>query len=221
MITPSSSAGAATTRASSTNVGAIAGGAAGGAAALIILALLLWFCIRKRKRDDFDGDFDPDRVDAALPDRDPTLPRLDMEVTPYSYDVHDGAGGAGVVDQRPMYDMAERSDGSGGYLLAGAVRSQTPPFSDIHGNHSSTSGSHYTPTSSGHGLLGNTATGYGHLPTVKEREASMDRRRLYVANEGYGQGSGDVIQHRDGGRVLADEPQREIPPSYDSIGPDH
>jgi len=223
------------TRTSSSNTGAIAGGAVGGAVGLALIVLLLWFCIRKRKKDDFDGDFDPDHIDAS-PGRDPTLPRLDMDVTPYAYDPNQG----GAVDDpngRPMYDMAQRSDGSAGFLLAGAVRAQTPPFSDIHGNQTSTTGSHYPPSSSGHGLLSpglgdprdsssrSSSNPIGSLPSAKEREAA-DRRRLYVANEFDRSGSsGDVIQHQDGGRVqldrIHDEPQREIPPSYDSIGPDH
>lgn len=231
---PTASPGSATSgSSSSSNTAAIAGGTVGGVVGLALIALILWFCIRKRKRDDFDGDFDPDRVVAASPGRDPTLPRLDMDVTPYSYDPNDGAA-VNDTNVRPVYDMAQRSDGSAGFLLAGAARSQTPPFSDYQGNLTSTTGSHYPPSSSGHGLLGAMAgdhrdapsrsspNAFGAMVSSKEREATMDKRRMYVANEGFR--SGDVVQHQDGGRVQVDrafeEPQREIPPSYDSIGPD-
>jgi hypothetical protein len=246
VISPSVAPGSAASSTSPSHTGAIAGGVAGGVVGLALIALLLWFCIRKRKRDDFDGDFDPDRVVAASPGRDPTLPRLDMDVTPYAYDPYNGgdADNPSEPPGMPVYNMAQRSDGSAGFLLAGAAvppshRSQTPPFSDIQGNLTSTTGSHYPPSSSGHDPLNMLAGdhrgasfGSSNLPggilSSKEREAAVERRGLYVANDGYdrGRGSGpDVIQHQDGGRIPLDRthdvPQREIPPSYDSIGPDH
>jgi len=47
---------------SNTHVGAIAGGVVGGVAGLAIILLAAWFISKRRKRDNFDGDFDPDSI---------------------------------------------------------------------------------------------------------------------------------------------------------------
>lgn len=50
------------TSTSSSHVAAIAGGTVGGVCGLVILLALAWFLARRRHRDDFNGDFDPDSV---------------------------------------------------------------------------------------------------------------------------------------------------------------
>lgn len=240
VITPSVTPGSSnSSTSSSSHTGAIAGGVVGGVAAVAIIAFLLWYCLRKRKREEFDGDFDPDRV-ISSPGRGATLPRMDLDATPYSYNPHDGPDMH--AQQQPDHDMAQRSDGATGSLPMGAA---VPPsqyshsqYSDPQGNQTSTSGSQYPPTSHGHGPVtmpsgdyagvspGPSLNTIGTIPSAKEREAATDRRRLHLSNEDYSGnvGSGSVIQHQDGGRVRLDrtpeEPQREIPPSYDSISPD-
>jgi hypothetical protein len=100
-----------------------------------------------------------------------------------------------------------------------------------------TSGSHYAPTSSdgasahpassGHGRtgsLGSSGVSQPYRPlSSKEREAMRQR------GEGLGLASApeegdEVIQHADGGLIVEPVPvmqPREIPPSYDSIPPNH
>ncbi|KAL5520092.1 hypothetical protein ACEPAG_1752 [Sanghuangporus baumii] len=97
----------------SSNTGAIVGGVVGGVAGLAALVLLVWFCLRRRKRNDFDGDFDPDAVAKR---NSSTLQRLgrggdtdllaavrgvenEPEVTPYTYGMQQhGPGGASLFD---------------------------------------------------------------------------------------------------------------------------
>jgi hypothetical protein len=215
------------TTSSSPHVVAIAGGVAGGVVGLSLIALLFWFCVRKLRRDDSN------RVIVTSPTRDPTLLHLDMEeVSPYIYDSHDGVAPRNHPDTTEMpvpqhlaYDMVERSDEQSGILrpLPGSATpdrsgfSQNSPFPD-------TLDDLRRPSRSESNALGN-------VPLDKEGlgEAAIERRWSNRANEGYDRmhasgRAGDVIQHQDGGRVpfdyIHDEPQREIPPSYDSIGPD-
>jgi len=47
---------------SSSHVGAIVGGAVGGVVGLALLLLGAWFLAKRRRRNEFDGDFDPDSV---------------------------------------------------------------------------------------------------------------------------------------------------------------
>lgn len=77
----------------------------GGVAGLALLALLVWFIRRRRSKDEFDGNFDPDRVV-----RRPGMVDLmtgaggaeGAEVTPYVYDPHTGAGGSGGSGSDPF-----------------------------------------------------------------------------------------------------------------------
>ncbi|KAI0357333.1 hypothetical protein OH77DRAFT_1519277 [Trametes cingulata] len=73
---------------SSSHTGAIVGGVVGGVAGAALLATLLFFlCRARRRRDDFDGNFDPDRVTADARGGG-TLPDIDLaadEITPYNY----------------------------------------------------------------------------------------------------------------------------------------
>jgi len=221
----------------------------GGVVVLAVIAILLWYCVRKRRDDDFDGNFDPDRVVGTSPGRAATLPRLDLDVAPYSY--NPAGSGATVTDYRnsqapqmPVpqhsgYNMSQKAAAPAAFRAEGAV---VPPgqyaqtqYSDPPGNRTSTTGSHY-PTSPEHSLVGvpmndfrNSSPGpslgtSGTVPSAKERE--MSRTMFVASGDGdTGSGSGGVIQHQDGGRVRLDRtpeerPQMEIPPSYDSIDPD-
>ncbi|KAJ7830008.1 hypothetical protein B0H14DRAFT_2593644 [Mycena olivaceomarginata] len=66
------------TTAATNHTGAIAGGVVGGVALLLLLAVLVWALLRRarerRKRAEFDGNFDPGRTTAGAG---PTLPQLD------------------------------------------------------------------------------------------------------------------------------------------------
>jgi len=104
--------------------------------------------------------------------------------------------------------------------------------------YSSTTGSHYPTTVSDPSMAGMQNADFrgpspgpslgtsGTLPSSsKDRESEGERRRLLIANEergegASGQGSSNVLQHRDGGRVQQESVPEEVPPSYDSISPD-
>jgi hypothetical protein len=215
------------TTSSSSHTGAIAGGVAGGVVGLSLIALLFWFCVRKLRRNDSN------RVVVTLPTRDPALLHLDMEeVMPYVYDQNHRAAlhnhpdtAEMLVPQHSAYDTAKRSDEPAGILLAGVVPpgrqgfSRTPPFPDTLDNFRSYSRSDLD------------ALGSMHLHEERLGEAAVEMRGLNGTNHDERLGcdriqesARDVIQHQDGGRVpldyIHDEPKREIPPSYDSIGPD-
>lgn len=87
---------------STSHTGAVVGGVVGGIAGAAILAALIFFLFRRRRqRDDFDGNFDPDRV-VGLGDNRGTLPDIDLaadNVTPYTY--HAQGQGQGVGPQHP------------------------------------------------------------------------------------------------------------------------
>jgi len=97
----------ASTSSSSTNIGAIVGGVVGGIGGLFILALLLFFCLRRRRKDEFDGNFDPAHVTSGGGG---TLPKIDLGEDGI---MGDGRGGGGL-------GAVEEDDGMGGRLGAGA-----------------------------------------------------------------------------------------------------
>jgi hypothetical protein len=149
--------------------------------------------------DDFDGNFDPDRV-VGHSTGGGTLPQIDLgaEVTPFEY------GGPGP---RPLSGDVMTQYGESPYVgIAPSHRSMSPPSqypasSSDHplfnqaqrsgpGTGSETSGSHYGPSSyGGDGLAAGAAAGgaaggiYGHSPnssvsqpqSAKEREAMTQR----------------------------------------------
>lgn len=148
---------------SSSHTGAIVGGVVGGLAGAAILATLIFFICRRRRRDDFDGNFDPDRVTG---DNRGTLPDIDLAaaeaVTPYSYNPGGmptpqptGAPAAGQADMR-QYGGHVPSFLAGGVAGAGAGaamgyaanegRTASPPSA-----YTQPSQSHYAPSSSDHG----------------------------------------------------------------------
>jgi hypothetical protein len=217
---------------SSSNTGAIVGGVAGGIAALFAIFVIgIFYWRRNRRRDDFDGNFDPDRVVRHVGDTDLGG---GAEVIPYQYEP--GVGGVTSGPASPTFS----ANGNGGSMrqyrdsqaLLGGSR-----HDGVGGPGTATSGSHYAPTSSdgvspfptssGHERplsLGSSGVSQPYRPlSTKEREAMRQR------GEGLGLASApeegdEVIQHSDGGRVVEPVPvprPQEIPPSYDSIPANH
>ncbi|KAI0311309.1 hypothetical protein OF83DRAFT_770230 [Amylostereum chailletii] len=138
---------------SSTNTGAIVGGVVGGVAGLAVLLALAFFLWRRnRNKDDFDGNFDPDRVVHHSGHAD-----LDAEIaptmTPFPFDGSSGASPGAPHDflargpqmqqnetnksfLGPGFAGAGAGAGAAGYGYAGAHRGPSPPQSQ------------YAPTSS-------------------------------------------------------------------------
>lgn len=215
-------------------MGAIAGGVVGGAVGILALILVIFFCLKRRKQpEDFDGNFDPDRLDperfGGSATRPGALPNVDLvgaEVTPFNYQAdpmpQKGYDPYGQMTQRPEMPVPVVSSPPSGYGR-----------SDIR---SSTTGSHYPTTITEQSVSGmhnqdwrgpspgpSLATS-GTLPSSKDRENAGGGSRFQVSNNGEGgsgQGSSNaVVQHRDGGRLQQPSVPEEIPPSYDSISPD-
>jgi hypothetical protein len=176
------------------------GGVVGGIVVLGVLGLVLFFCLKRRNNlDDFDGNFDPDRV-VGHSTGGGTLPQIDLgaEVTPFEY------GGPGL---RPLSGDGMTQYGESPYVgMAPSHRSMSPPsqypassteqplFNQGQqqrsgpGTGSETSGSHYGPSSYGGDGVAAAAGGavggiYGHSPnssisqpqSAKEREAMTQR----------------------------------------------
>lgn len=230
LITPS--VGANSSGHSSSNTGAIVGGIAGGLAGLVAILLIGLFCWRRNRsrRDDFDGNFDPDRVVRHVGATD----LAGAEVTPYHYEPG-VVGGVGAVEAGQRSGGPSSGGSSGGSmrqyqdnqaLLAGSAGAAT-----------ATSGSHYAPTSSDSASVYPSSLAHSsqqhHQPIVgmpvpqpyrpmstKEREAQRQR-----GPGGLGLASAaeeeEVIQHTDGGQIpdtsVPPSSPHEIPPSYDSI----
>ncbi|KAL4241718.1 hypothetical protein ABKN59_000895 [Abortiporus biennis] len=225
---------------SNSNAGAIAGGVVGGVAGLAIILALLFFFFRKRNHnDEFDGNFDPDRVPTGRPGE------LDLgaaEVTPYTYGesgggapemaqsgvpsfLAAGTGGATTSSGPSAYNAtsntapSQYSDGSQyGDYAAYAEYAGGNPSREAYGVPPRNSDfRHPSPGPSIAPTADTSATppsvlAPGVLPSSKEREAMSQRR---VVND-----SGRVVQHQDGGRLEStaeEDVPREIPPSYDSI----
>ena len=89
VTTPTIAASNRNTDSSSSHTGAIVGGVVGGVAGLAILATVVFFLLRRRRyKDDFDGNFDPDRVVGLSGTNHGTLPDVDLaadNITPYNY----------------------------------------------------------------------------------------------------------------------------------------
>ncbi|KAF8815246.1 hypothetical protein BYT27DRAFT_6734866 [Phlegmacium glaucopus] len=93
---------------SGSHTGAIVGGAVGGIAVLIILAALVFFCLRKRRKDEFDGNFDPAHV-SSVKGGGGTLPHIDLGED----GIMGNGGGARVGGE------VDEDDGMGGRLASG------------------------------------------------------------------------------------------------------
>lgn len=212
----------------SSNTGAIAGGVAGGVAAIAAIIIIFLFCWRRnRRREEFDGNFDPDRVVRHGGHTD----LAGAEATPYSYEPPSSVL-SGPTSPSFNGDGSMRQYRDSQALLGAGVGAAT-----------ATSGSHYAPTSSsgaaspppgsssharsnshGSGALGFPVPQPYRPLSSKEQEALRQRGEgglgLASAVE---EGDGEVIQHSDGGRITEPEsvpptrPPQEIPPSYYSI----
>lgn len=200
-------------RSSSTNAGAIAGGVVGGVVGLGLVFLLIFCLYRRKKTNEFDGNWDPDR-DLERP---ATLPQVDLDL-----------GGADA-EPRP-FDLSSTAPshytGSSGPLLAGGAyggrdMSQTGAPSLL------SSGSRYPESEGGYGgsSAGGGLAGLGSgAMSAKQREAQGIPHpgapgMFAVANpdEAEEDAAANIVVHRDGGRL---PPGTEIPPTYDSIPAD-
>lgn len=221
IIVPSS-----TSSKSNSNTAAIAGGVAGGVAAIAaIIIVFLFYWRRNRHREEFDGNFDPDRVVRHGGHTD----LAGAEVTPYSYEPGTGPA-SGPTSPTFSADSSMRQYRDSQALLGGSILEGA-------GAATATSGSHYAPTSSdgvsaphnsSHARSSSLGSGPGfpvpqpYRPlSAKERDAMRQRGEgglgLASALE---EGEGDVVQHSDGGQIappVLPRPVQEIPPSYDSI----
>lgn len=147
---------------SKSHTGAIVGGVVGGVGGALLLAVLVFLLFRRRRRDDFDGNFDPDRVGGGG-----TLPHIDLagadDVEPYTYNPA-GSGTIGPGSQGAPGSAAGsdemRQHGNVPAFLAGGIagagvgaaathRSMSPPTVSAP-SHYSQSASQYAPSSSEH-----------------------------------------------------------------------
>lgn len=209
------------TSTSSPHTGAIVGGVVGGIAALGIIGLLV-FCLLRRRRneDDFDGNFDPDRV-VVHSSGGGTLPQIDLgaEVTPYAYAPHHDVG------QPPM---AQYHYGDSPYS---GMRPTSPPQSmpsqyyrppsDYNqvpglGPGSDTSGSHYDPSVGAYGVPAGAALATwvpgarspsptNTSSTTPSQPRSAKEREALASRYGRPGGLGLSTQHEE--------------PDYDGLGP--
>ena len=195
--------------------------------------MIIFFILRRRKqKDEFDGNFDPDRLDperfggsATRPGAMPDVDLVGAEVTPFQF--HPEA------TQQKGYQyqqMGQRPGMPVPVVSGGSAHGRSDAYS-------STTGSHYPTTVTDPSVAGMQNAEFrgpspgpslgtsGTFLSSKERELASERRRLHIANEergegGSGQGSGGVVQHQDGGRLQEQNAPEEVPPSYDSISPD-
>lgn len=178
--------------AAKSNTGAIAGGVVGGVIGLALIALIAFLLYRRKKKNDFDGNFDPSRN----VERPATLPIVDLDLSddaqarPYEYTPSTSG---------PPTSPSHYTSSEGGLLAGGAA----PQMSE-----------HSGPSSSGVGGMS--------ARMAKQQEAARQyggqQGGAGPVSGQYGVANPDeVIVHRDGGRVPAGA---EIPPTYDSI-PEH
>ncbi len=217
------------TSSKSSNTGAIVGGVAGGIAALAaVIIIFLFYWRRNRRSEEFDGNFDPDRVVRHAGHTD----LASAEATPYHYEPPPSAPSGPTSPTFSDSSMRQYRDSQG--LLGGSILEGA-------GAPTGTSGSHYAPTSSDgasapHGSSsharsnshGSAALGPGfpvaqpYRPlSSKEREALRQRGEGGLGLASALEEGEEIIQHSDGGRIAEptppSRPAQEIPPSYDSI----
>jgi hypothetical protein len=190
------------TTAATNHTGAIAGGVVGGVALLLLLAVLVWALLRRarerRKRAEFDGNFDPGRTTAGAG---PTLPQLDGGEDGYAEDDGVGGrlaasavgggvltpfmGGAGHPQHQQQYTPANAYYGAGG----GHESEQAPlsPSTMSTSLYPASSSAHAGPHAGTASVSGGSSSG-GYYPnpmSAKEREA-RGSGAFAVANPGPG-----------------------------------
>ncbi|KAG1728545.1 hypothetical protein EDB19DRAFT_155971 [Suillus lakei] len=215
------------------NTGAIAGGVVGGIAIIALLGLLFFCLRRRRRRDEFDGNFDPDRV-LSHPSGGGTLPQVDLgdenDITPYpdrggsmrqygdspfltAGAAGMGAGAAGAGIQRttsPLSSPSQYSDTvtspGEGYPSQGFVRPGPGQYAQGGPNMYAMQQADWhnpRPLTSPAPSVSNTSSS---SRAMKEREAAAGRQGLGLATqqEVDGEGSG-VVQHQDAGQAPSEE----------------
>lgn len=139
----------------------------GGVGGAIVLALIAWLLLRKRRRDDFDGDFDPDRVVGGRPGGGMDLVGGEAgAVEPYSYVPPSAAGQQ--MSQTGSSATGAGAAGLGAGLAAGTAskRPTAPPTgttsapSAYSQGNSAGSQSHYAPSTSDPGYDYNAYAAY-------------------------------------------------------------
>ncbi|KAF8554070.1 hypothetical protein OG21DRAFT_1509392 [Imleria badia] len=230
---------------SSSNTGVIVGAVVGGVVGIIVIVLLL-FCIRKRVRnDEFDGDFDPDRIVGHNGSGGGTLPHVDLadEVTPFPrpQSFTDQSSSSMRQYGRSPYVPVSPSLGPSGrastefYPHGGTDAStdtqhrpfmqpgagQPPPGAyNMYGTgpvdwHNPRPGVSPPPSTVSNTTSSTRATKEREAMARGERGAGLGLATQHEAPEG----SGDVVVHQDAGRAPVEEhtPPTEIPPAYESI----
>lgn len=215
----------------------------GGIVALAALALLAWFLVKRRNKDEFDGDFDPARVGRG------GRGELDLsgaEVTPFRTDnaappqmaqsvggdsfttaglAGLGAGGAAVgAAAAGAHSQSSRSESEyphteSSYNNLGMVQQPRYDTPSIHPPPTSTSHSGSAPSQPMSSKEREAyAQRYGN--TDNPMFASGSARPLQLSSPADSEdATSQVLVHQDGGRIPQDEPvvPQEIPPTYDSI----
>jgi hypothetical protein len=229
---------------SSNNTGLIVGAVVGGVAGITILAFLL-FCIRRRARkDEFDGNFDPDRVVGHSDGGGGTLPNVDLadEVTPFPQSYADqGSSSMRQYGNSPYIPVPSSLAASGrastefyphGVAGAGAstIDAQPRQFMPPPGAYAPPMTMYgtgpvdwHTPRPGVSPPPSTVSNNTSSTRATKEREAMGRGTGLTLATQQEAaEGSGDVVVHQDAGRAPAEEqaPPREIPPAYESIRQD-
>jgi len=206
----------------------------GGVALIAIVALAIWALIRRRNKDAFDGNFDPDRNLER-----PTLPIVDLDLgadaTAHPYD-HSTIGGP--TDSSYPTSPSRYTRASDARLMDGGGAT-SPQMSQHYGagagsQHYSGGGGAPSVLSSGSHYQNGTHTATSDQSggpsgrMSKQQEAQRQYYAVGAAGPAGGEGEGSaggfgvtnpdepVIVHQDGGRV----PGAEIPPTYDSIPAD-
>lgn len=226
----------------SSNTGAIVGGVVGGLAVIALLGLLFFWLRRRRRRSQFDGNFDPDRI-VPHPSGDGTnRPQIDLGdenvITPFDDNMREygasslqGAGtagtGVGVGAAAAGADTRRTSSQPSPSLqpsATGASHSDDPFQGFIRPGPGEGEQRMYgtQQTDPTHHLLTSPASSVGASSSgrvMKEQEVAVGRQgpSLSTQQEVDGEGSG-VVQHRDAGQALGEEggELRDVPPAYES-----
>jgi len=222
------------------------GAAVGGVGGIAIIILLL-LCIRRRSRkDEFDGDFDPDRV-VGHTGGGGTLPPVDLadDVTPFPHPyTADGEnstmrqfGGSTYLPVSSSFATSGQNSTEFYPSSKAAVVGVADP-SRVFGPPrigSPPSGVYLPPTD----MYGGSSIGWSDPrvsppPSTTSQTTSSARgakEREAIGRDGQGtglglatqqevaEGSEDVVVHQDAGRAPVEDhpPPREIPPAYESI----
>ncbi|KAH8091845.1 hypothetical protein BXZ70DRAFT_952604 [Cristinia sonorae] len=157
----------------SSNAGPIAGGVVGGVLGLAGAFLLFLFWRKRHRKDDFDGDFDPDRVTSGRPG--PGGFDIAADVTPYTYAPGGVAPGTGAGYGQ---DMAQHG-GHGDLLTAAGLGAATGAGaaalgrSGTHTTHPSTAPSAYSQSDPSQSQYADYAAYAGYANTSSQDHTSV------------------------------------------------